>query len=67
MSEMKSLLGSEVRDGAGSCYAELLALRFFRRAIRNYTSKKIDDDRLDALEAELSAKTGVMRRIGFSE
>ena len=26
-----------------------------------------DDDRLDALEAELSAKTGVARRIGFSE
>ena len=26
-----------------------------------------DDDRLDALEAELSAKTGVTRRIGFSE
>ena len=44
MSEMKSLLGSEVREGAGSCYAELLALRFFRRAIRNYTSKKIDKD-----------------------
>ena len=44
MSEMKSLLGSEVREGAGSCYAELLALRFFRRAVRNYTSKKIDDD-----------------------
>ena len=44
MSEMKSLLGSEVGKEAGSCYAELLALRFFRRAVRNYTSKKIDDD-----------------------
>ena len=44
MSEMKSLCGSEVRENAGSCYAELLALRFFRRAIRNYTSKKVDDD-----------------------
>ena len=44
MSEMKSLFGSEVGEGAGSCYAELLALRFFRRAVRNYTSKKIDDD-----------------------
>ena len=44
MSEMKSLLGSEVGNGAGSCYAELLALRFFRRAVKNYTNKKIDDD-----------------------
>ena len=44
MSEMKSLCGSEVRENAGSCYAELLALRFFRRAIRSYTSKKVDDD-----------------------
>ena len=44
MYEMKSLCGSEVRENAGSCYAELLALRFFRRAIRNYTSKKVDDD-----------------------
>ena len=44
MSEMKSLCGSEVRENAGSCYAELLALKFFRRAIRNYTSKKVDDD-----------------------
>lgn len=44
MSEVKSLCGSEVRENAGSCYAELLALRFFRRAVRNYTSKKIDDD-----------------------
>ena len=44
MSEMKSLCGSEVGENAGSCYAELLALRFFRRAIRNYTSKKVDDE-----------------------
>lgn len=27
MSEMKSLCGSEVRENAGSCYAELLALK----------------------------------------
>ena len=44
MSEMKSLFGSEVRENAGSCYAELLSLKFFRRAIKNYASKKIDDD-----------------------
>ena len=44
MSEMKSLLGSEVGESAGSSYAELLALNFFRRAVRNYTSKKVDDD-----------------------
>ena len=44
MVEMKSLCGSEVKENAGSCYAELLALKFFRRAIRTYTSKKVDDD-----------------------
>ena len=42
--EIQSLCGSEVGATSGSCYAELLSLQFFRRAIRNYGGKKVDTD-----------------------
>lgn len=43
MEEFTSLCGSEVKERAGSCFAELLALRFFRNAVRYYRAKKVEN------------------------
>lgn len=41
---VKSLFGSEEAHPDRGCYAELLALRYFRRAVMDYTCKQIDTD-----------------------
>jgi len=56
---IQSLHSSELGKQAGSCYAELMAMRCFRRAVKNYAFKSMDPNLLGALVRNIADERGV--------